>query len=48
MNGKVVEINRDDDNGLVIYEIELKTSKGEVELELNAVSGKVLKIEDED
>ncbi|MFO1442716.1 PepSY domain-containing protein [Bacillus sp. Bva_UNVM-123] len=48
VNGKVVEIDRDDDNGLVIYEIELKTSKGEVELELDAVSGKVLKIEDED
>lgn len=45
VNGKVIEINLDDDDNRMIYEIELKTSKGEAELELDAVTGKVLDVE---
>ncbi|MBY0123132.1 PepSY domain-containing protein [Bacillus sp. S/N-304-OC-R1] len=45
VNGKVIEIKLDEDDNKMIYEIELKTSKGEAELELDAVTGKVLDIE---
>ena len=48
VNGKVVEIDRDDEDGRIIYEIELKTNNGEAELKLDAVTGKVLKMEYED
>jgi len=48
VNGKVREIDRDHDDGQVIYEIELETSKGKVELDLDAITGKVLKVEYED
>lgn len=48
VNGKVDEIDRDDEDGRIIYEIELKTNNGEAEVKLDAVTGKVLKIEYED
>lgn len=48
VNGKVMEIDLDDEDGQMIYEIELKTNAGEAELKLDAVTGKVLKIENED
>lgn len=48
VNGKVIEINLDEDDNRMIYEIELKTSKGEAELELDAVTGKVLDVEYDD
>ena len=48
VNGNVIEIDRDDEDGRIIYEIELKTNNGEVELKLDAITGKVLKIENED
>lgn len=49
VNGKVTDIERDEDDGQLIYEIEVTTKKGETEVELDAVTGKVLKVElDED
>ncbi|MEH7123603.1 PepSY domain-containing protein [Bacillus sp. JJ1773] len=45
VNGKVIEINRDEDDNQLIYEVELKTSKGEAEVEIDAVTGKVLDVE---
>ncbi len=48
VGGKVVEIERDRDDGILIYEVELRTSRGEVELDIDAISGKVLKIDYDD
>ena len=48
VNGKVIEIERDEEDGRLIFEIELKTSSGEAELKLDAITGKILKIENED
>lgn len=45
--GKVVEISLDDDNNQLIYEVELQTSKGEAELDIDAVTGKVLNFEED-
>ncbi|WP_170289640.1 PepSY domain-containing protein [Cytobacillus depressus] len=48
VNGKVTEIDRDDDDNELIYEIELQTSKGEVDVDIDAVSGKVLNVKYDD
>lgn len=45
VNGKVIEMDRDEENGRIIYEFELATSTGEAELKLDASTGKVLKVE---
>ncbi|MEH7523961.1 PepSY domain-containing protein [Bacillus sp. JJ1503] len=47
VNGEVSEINRDEDDDQLIYEVELKTSKGEAEVEIDAVTGKVLDVEND-
>jgi uncharacterized membrane protein YkoI len=48
VNGKVVEIEKDEDDGLIKYEVELKTDRGEAEVEIDASSGKVLDVEWDD
>ena len=48
VNGKVVEIERDEDDGFYKYEVELRTDRGEVEVEIDAVTGKVLEVEWDD
>jgi uncharacterized membrane protein YkoI len=48
VNGKVVEIEKDKDNGFIKYEIELKTDRGEADVEIDASTGKVLKVEWDD
>ncbi len=48
VGGKVTEINRDEDDNQFIYEVELKTSKGEAEVDIDAVTGKVLDVEIDD
>jgi uncharacterized membrane protein YkoI len=48
VNGKVVEIEKDKDDGLIKYEVELKTDRGEADVEINAASGKVLDVEWDD
>ncbi|GHI00780.1 PepSY domain-containing protein [Neobacillus kokaensis] len=45
INGKVVEIEFDDEDGQPAFEVELKTNTGEVELKIDAVTGKILKEE---
>ena len=40
VNGKVVEIEIDEDDGFIKYEVELKTDRGEAEVEMNASTGK--------
>jgi uncharacterized membrane protein YkoI len=48
VNGKVIEMDKDEDDGRMIYEFELKTNKGKVDLELDAVTGDVLSMEYDD
>ena len=44
-NGKVVEIELDEDDGLLKYEAELRTDRGEAEVEIDASTGNVLEVE---
>ncbi len=48
VNGKVIEIERDSDDGVIKYEVELKTDRGEAEVEIDAATGKVLEVEWDD
>jgi uncharacterized membrane protein YkoI len=48
VNGKVVEIEKDEDDGFYKYEAELRTDRGEAEVEIDAVTGKVLEVEWDD
>lgn len=43
--GNVIEVDLDEDDNQWIYEIEVKTSKGIVEVEVDALSGKIVKAE---
>jgi len=43
--GTVTEIELDDENGRVIYEIDIKDGKYEYDFDVDAISGKVLKFE---
>lgn len=47
-SGKVTEVELDDDDGHRIYEIEIETNRGEVELEIDAKTGKILDVEWDD
>lgn len=47
-SGTIIEIELDSDNGRLYYEVEMKTSKGEVELEIDAYTGKIISIEIDD
>ena len=44
-NGKMHEIEKDEDDGRIKYEIELKTDRGEAEVEIDTVTGKILEVE---
>lgn len=48
VNGKVKEMDRDDEDGRMLYEFELITNKGEVGLEMDASTGKVLTVDYDD
>jgi uncharacterized membrane protein YkoI len=48
VNGKVVEIEKNADDGFIKYEVELQTDRGEAEVEIDASSGKVLEVEWDD
>ncbi len=47
-NGKLEEIELDDDDGRVIYEIELKNGDREAEFDIDAVTGEILDMELDD
>ena len=44
-NGKVEEIELDEDDGLLKYDVELRTDRGEAEVEIDASTGNVLEVE---
>lgn len=43
--GKVVKVELDDDDNRYIYEVDLRTSKGEAEVDIDAHTGKVLSVD---
>lgn len=46
-NYRIEKIELDDDNGRMVYEIELKSGRTEIDMELDAVTGKVLDFDKE-
>ena len=49
VNGKAYSFEMDEDDGQIEYEIELKTDRGEVEIEMNGRNGEIIEIDyDED
>jgi uncharacterized membrane protein YkoI len=48
VNGKMTEIKKDKDDGFTKYEVELKTARGEAEVDIDAATGKVLDVEYDD
>ena len=43
--GTVTEVKLDEDDGRVVYEIEIKDGKYDYDFDIDAISGKVLKFE---
>ena len=48
VDGTVYSIEKDEDDGFYQYELELKSKRGEVEVEIDAISGKILEIDYDD
>lgn len=48
VKGQVVKVDKDTDDGVVLYEVKLKTSDGIVEVEIDATNGEVLSIDYDD
>jgi uncharacterized membrane protein YkoI len=48
VNGKMTEIDKDQDDGLLQYEVELRTDRGKAEVDVDSNTGKVLKVEFDD
>lgn len=48
VDGKVVELELDEDDNRYEYEIELETNRGEVEMAIDALTGEILEIDFED
>ncbi|MFC0274411.1 PepSY domain-containing protein [Metabacillus herbersteinensis] len=46
--GKMTEVEKDEDDGRITYEIKLKTDRGEAEVEIDASTGEVEEIDFED
>jgi len=44
----MIEISKDEDDGFIKYEVELKTDRGEAKVEIDASTGKVLEVEWDD
>ncbi|WP_264736738.1 PepSY domain-containing protein [Cytobacillus firmus] len=48
VNGTLKEIEIDEDDGQILYEVELKTNKGEADVDIDAETGKILKVKLDD
>lgn len=48
LNGTVVEVERDRENGVLVYEVKLKTNEGYIEVKVAAADGKVISTERDD
>ncbi|MBU8878829.1 PepSY domain-containing protein [Bacillus sp. FJAT-29790] len=45
VNGDVTKVEKENDDGIQKYEIEMKTPKNKADVEINAMTGKVLKVD---
>lgn len=45
VNGTVTKIEKDEDDGIVKYEIELRTKNGEVDIDIDASTGKIVEMD---
>ncbi|WP_071393761.1 PepSY domain-containing protein [Bacillus tuaregi] len=48
VNGKIVEMDKEYDDGLLEYQFELHTDRGEAEVDIDAATGKVIEIDYDD
>ena len=48
VNGKMTEIKKDQDDGILQYEVELGTDRGKAEVDVDVSTGEVLKVEFDD
>ncbi|WP_191090865.1 PepSY domain-containing protein [Niallia endozanthoxylica] len=48
VNGKMVEIEKEHDDGILKYQLELRTDRGEAEVDIDAHTGKIIEIEYDD
>jgi uncharacterized membrane protein YkoI len=46
--GQVIKVELDYENGILVYEIDIRTPSGIYEVHVNAANGQVLKVERED
>jgi len=46
--GQVIKVELDDENGILVYEVDIRTPTGVYEVHVNAETGQVLRIERED
>jgi uncharacterized membrane protein YkoI len=43
--GQVIKVELDNENGILIYEIDIRTTSGVYEVDVHAITGQVLKVE---
>ncbi|WP_347403254.1 PepSY domain-containing protein [Gracilibacillus dipsosauri] len=48
VNGRMIEISKDEDDEFIKYEVELKTDRGEADVEIDASTRKVLEVKWDD
>jgi uncharacterized membrane protein YkoI len=46
--GQVIKVELDNENGILVYEIDIRTPSGVYEVHVNAVTGQILKVEMDD
>jgi uncharacterized membrane protein YkoI len=46
--GQVIKVELDYDNGILVYEIDIRTQSGVYEVQVAAANGQILKVERED
>lgn len=46
--GQVIKVELDYENGILVYDIDIRTQSGVYEVHVNAATGQVLKVEMED
>lgn len=45
--GQVIKVELDNDNGILVYEIDIRTTSGVYEVYVHAITGQILKVEKE-
>ncbi|MBU5212717.1 hypothetical protein BLX88_06800 [Bacillus obstructivus] len=48
IDGTVTKVEKDEDDGIIKYEVELQSNQGEVDIDIDANTGKIIEIDYED